>query len=87
MDQEIASVINSALLHQKALADIQIMNAKGNAKGAITVITQQNATAGMALTYREVIINTAHTVNMKVIDVEENESWESVKVHAVPLVR
>jgi hypothetical protein len=87
MDQEIASVINLALCHQKALAHIQIMNAKRNPKGAITAITPQNATAAMALTYLKVIINAARTFHKGVINVEQNESWERLKVHAVPLVR
>jgi hypothetical protein len=49
MDQEIASVINRELFHQKALALIRVMNGKRNAKGPITAITHQNATAEMAM--------------------------------------
>ena len=87
MDQEIASAINRALFHQKAPAHIRIMNAKRNAKGAITAITHPNATAEMALQYRDIIITAARTVNKGVVDVEENESWERLKIHAVPLIR
>jgi len=39
MDQDIASAINRALFHQQAPAHIRIMNARSNAKGAITAIT------------------------------------------------
>jgi len=49
MDPEIASVINKALFHQEGPAHIRIINAKWNAWGTITAITQQNATAAMAL--------------------------------------
>jgi hypothetical protein len=87
MDQEIASAINRALFHQKAPAHVRIMNAKRNARGTITAVTHQNATAAMALMYRDVIITAARTVDKGVIDVEENESWERLKIHAVPLVR
>jgi hypothetical protein len=87
MDQEIVSAINRVLFHQKAPAHIRIMNAKRNARGTITAITHQNATAAMALIYRDVIITAARTVDKGVIDVEENESWERLKIHAVPLVR
>jgi hypothetical protein len=87
MDQEIASAINRALFHQQAPARIRIMNARRNAKGAITAITHQNATAEMALQYRDIIITAARTVDKGVVDVEENESWERQKIHAVPLVR
>jgi len=87
MDQEIASALNRALFHQKAPAHIRIMNATRNAKGAITAITHPNATAEMALQYHDIIITAARTVNRGVMDVEENESWESLKIHAVPLIR
>jgi hypothetical protein len=86
MDKEIASAINRALFHQQALAHIRIMNIRRNAKGAFTAITHQNATAVMALQYRDMIIMAARTVDKGVIDLEENESWERLKIHAVPLV-
>ena len=87
MDQEIASAINRALFHQKAPAHIRIMNAKRNAKGAITAITHPNATAEMPLQYRCIIITAARMVEKGVVDVEENESWERLMIHAVPLIR
>jgi len=85
MDQEIASAINRALFQQKAPAHIRIMNAKRNDKGAITTITQPNATAEMALQYRDIIIAASRTVDKGVVDAVENESWERLKIHAVPL--
>jgi hypothetical protein len=87
MDQEIACAINRALFHRKAPAQIRIMNAKSNARGTITAITHQNATAAMAPIFRDAIITAVRTVNKGVIDVEENESWERRKIHSVPLVR
>jgi hypothetical protein len=87
MDQEIASAINRVLFHQQAPAHIRIMNARRNAKGAITAITHQNATAEMAMQYRDVFITAARTVDRGVVDVEGNETWERLKIHAVPLVR
>jgi len=87
MDQEIASGINRALCHQEAPAHIRIMNARRNAKGAITAITLQNATAEIAMQYRDIIITAARTVDKGVVDVEENESWERLEIHAVPLLR
>jgi hypothetical protein len=87
MDQEIASAINRALFHQKAPAHVRIMNAKRNARGTIMAVTYQNAMAAMALMYRDVIITVARTVAKGVIDVEENDSRERLKIHAVPLVR
>ena len=86
-DQEIASAINRALFQQKSPAHIRIMNAKRIPKGANKSITYQKTTAAITLAYHKVIINAARMVKMGVIDVEENESWEKLKVHAVPLVR
>jgi hypothetical protein len=87
MDQEIASAINRALFHQQAPTHILIMNARRNGKGVITAITHQNATAEMALQYHDIIITVVRTVAKGVVDVEENESWERLKIHVVPLVR
>jgi len=47
MDQKIALAINRALFHQKAPVNIWLMNVKRNAKGAITTITHQKATAAI----------------------------------------
>jgi hypothetical protein len=74
MDPEIASAINRALFHLQAPALIRIMNPRRNAKGAITAITHQNATAEMAMQYRDIIITAARTVERGVVDVEENET-------------
>jgi len=74
MDQEIVSAINRALFQQKAPAHIRIMNAKRNAKGAITAITHPNATAEMAMQYCDIIITAARTVDRGVMDVEENKT-------------
>jgi len=41
----------------------------------------------MAMRYRDVIITAARTVDRGVVDVEENETWERLKNHAVPLER
>jgi hypothetical protein len=41
----------------------------------------------MAKIYCHVIITATHTVDKEVINVEENKSWERLKIHAVPLVR
>jgi len=63
------------------------MNARRSAKGTITAITHHNATAEMALLYRDLIIKAARSVDKGIIDVEGNESWERLKIHTVPLVR
>jgi len=87
MDQEIASAINRALFHQQAPANIRIMNARRNAKGAITAITHQNATAERAMQFRDIIMTEVRTVDRGVMDIKENETWERLKIHAVPLMR
>jgi hypothetical protein len=87
MDQEIAAAINSELFHQKAPAHLLTLNAKRNARGTITSITDQNASAAMALIYHNIIIAATRRVDKGVMDIEENEASERLKIHAVPLVR
>ena len=87
MDQEIASVINTAHFHQQAPTYNRIMNARRNVKGAITAMTHQNTTAAMAMRYCDVIIMAARTLHRGVMNVEENETWERLNIHALPLVR
>jgi hypothetical protein len=87
MDEEMTSAFNRALFQQQGPAHIRIMNARRNAKVTITAIPQENATAGMALLYRDNIIKADGSVNKGIIDVEGNKSWERLKIHTVPLVR
>jgi len=87
MDQEIASAINRALFHQQAPAHIRIMNAKRNAKGGITAIMHPNATAEMAVQYRDIINTAERTVDKAVVDIEENETWAGLMIHSAPLLQ
>jgi len=80
------SAINRARFHQNAPAHIRIMNARRNANGVITSIAHPNATAEMALQIRDITIMAARTVDKGVVDIQENESWSRLKIHAVPLV-
>jgi hypothetical protein len=63
------------------------MKTRRNAKATITAMTQQNASAEMALLYRDMIIKAARSVDMGIIDVEGNESWERLNIPTVPAVR
>jgi hypothetical protein len=74
MDQEIESAINRVLFHQQPPAHTRIMNTRRNAKGTITAITHQDATAEMAMRYRDVNFMAARTVDTGVVDVEEKET-------------
>jgi len=87
MDQEISSAINRALFHQQAPAHIRIMNARRNAKATITAIAHQNTMAEMAVRYRDIIITAARTVDTGVVDDEDNESRDRLKINAVPLMQ
>jgi len=87
MDEEFVSAINRAQFHKKVPSHIWIMMAKRNARGTLTSIMHRNISAAMALIYRDVIMTAAPWVDKGVIDVEENESWERLRIHAVPLLR
>jgi hypothetical protein len=71
----------------QAQAHIQMMNARRNVKGIITAITHPNATAEMALLYRDIIIKAARSVDKGIIDVEGHQCWERLKIHTVPRLR
>jgi hypothetical protein len=83
----ISLATNQALFQQQAPAHIRITNTTRNTRCTIMAITCPNATAAMVLIYRDLIITAVPTVEKGVINVEENESWDRLKVHAVPLVR
>lgn len=87
IDQTIASAINGMFFHHQIPAHIWIMNARRNAKIAITAITQQNPTADIALWYRDIIITGASTFDTGVVDVEENRTWDRLMIHTVPRAR
>jgi len=78
-DEDIVSAINRALIYQQALVHIWIINMRRNAKGTITAITHQNATAEMALLYQDSMIMAAKSVPKGIIVVEGNESCEKQK--------
>jgi len=87
MAHEIASAINRVLFHQMAPGHIRIMKAQRNAKGAITAIAHPNATARIALLYRDIIVPVARMVNNGVEDFEESESWVRLQIQIVLVLR
>jgi len=87
MDEEISSAVNRPLFQQQAAAHFRIMNARRNARGTITAIPHQNATAEMAILYRDISIKADRSVDKGIIDVEGNESWERLKIHTDQQVR
>jgi hypothetical protein len=52
-----------------------------NIRGSITALARENVSADMLITFREIIITVARKVDKDIIDVEKNETWESVKMH------
>jgi len=87
MEQEIASVINRVLIHQQVPAHIRILNTQRNANGMIKANTDKNVTEEIPRPYCDIIIMAAWTVNKGAIDVKESESWERLKINAVPLIQ
>jgi hypothetical protein len=87
IDEEIASAVNRALFQQQAPAHVRIMNGRCNANATITAITQQTATAEMALLYRDIMFKAARSGDKGIIEVEGNEFWKRPKIHTVLLVR
>jgi len=83
-NQEIASLIKRGLFPQTAQEHTGILNAIRNARGEITATTHLNARAQMALHQLDIIISAAWTVDNGVVNLDENESWDTLKIHAVP---
>jgi len=81
------SALNRALLNLKAPAPMTIAKANRNAKRTFAAITHPNATAEMALQYRNIIIAAARTVDKGAVDLEENVCWERLTIHVVRLIR
>jgi len=87
MDQEIETAINRTLFHQHATAHIGILNTRSNAKGVSTAITDQNATAELAVQCCDIIIPAGRNVGKGVVDVEDIQTWERATIYAVTLAR
>jgi hypothetical protein len=86
-DAETPLADSRALFLQQAQEHIQIINARRNSRGQITAIAHHNTATEMALLSRDASITAARLVHKGVIDVEGNESWESLKIHTILLVR
>jgi hypothetical protein len=82
-DEEIASAINRVVFHQEAPVLTMIMNAKRQAQGVITAINHMNATAKIAVQYRDIVITAARTVRKCVMDVAVNVSCVGTDLSAV----
>jgi hypothetical protein len=74
LDQETVSAINTALLHQQALTQNRIINARRNTKGATTAIIHQIATLEMARWCRDIIITVLRTLDHGILDVKEHDT-------------
>jgi hypothetical protein len=48
---------------------------------------KQQATAGMAIRYCDIIITAATTEDKGVVDADENVIWQWLKINTVPLVQ
>jgi hypothetical protein len=63
------------------------MNAKRTVMGAIMAITHQIAMVAITLANCNIIINATRMVEKGVLNIAENDSWEILNVHLVPLMR
>jgi hypothetical protein len=84
---DILSAVNRALFAAKVQHFIRLQEVKRNPRGAITGFTSATCTADMLMLHRDVILKAARTLDEGIIDLELNESWCRLKVHAIPLLR
>jgi hypothetical protein len=86
LDQEIVSGINRALSHQQAPAHIKLIPARRKGKSTITAITHQNRTEQMDIQCQDNNMTGVGNLEERLLDVQEHETWDSLKIHEVPLV-
>jgi hypothetical protein len=85
--EDYKSEINRALLKARAPNWIRIREVKRNHKGMVTGLTTEMCTVDNLRKYEAVIIKVARTVDRGIVGFEENEAWQRLKIHGVPLNR
>jgi hypothetical protein len=85
--EDYQSEINRVLLKAGAPHWIRVREAKRNDKGTITGMTTEMCTVDNLRKYEAVIIKEAHIVGRGIIGFKENEAWQRLKIHGVPLNR
>jgi hypothetical protein len=85
--EDYQSEINRALLKAGAPHWIHIQQVKRNDKGIITGMTTNMCTMDNLRKYEAVIIKVAHIVDRGIICFKENEVWQRLKLHGLPLNR
>jgi hypothetical protein len=82
-DLEISSVVNRALFEAKVQHFVRIQGVTKNTRGCLSTITTPGATAEMLIRYREIVSKAARKVEAGIVDIQMNELWERVTIHAV----
>jgi hypothetical protein len=54
-----------------------------NIRGSITALARENGSEEMPIVFREIIVTAARKVDLGIIDIEKNETWERVKMHGI----
>ncbi|KAI5784127.1 hypothetical protein FPQ18DRAFT_405642 [Pyronema domesticum] len=85
--EDYQSDINRALLKAGAPCWIHIREVRRNDKGTISGVTTEMCTVENLGKYEDVIIKAARTVDLGIIGFEQNEAWQKLKIHGVPLRR
>jgi hypothetical protein len=85
--EDYQSEINRALLKAGAPHWIRIREVKRNDKGTITGMSTEMGTVDNLRKYEAVVIKAARIVDRGIIGFEENEAWQRLKIHGVPLNR
>jgi len=82
-DFDISSEVNRALCEAKLPHFVRIQGVTKNTRGCLSMITTPGASAEMSIRYREIVIKAARKVDAGIVDIETNELWERVKLHAI----
>ena len=85
--EDIHSAVNRALHREKVPHFVRIQEIRRNGKFTVTGVTTPTASARMLMSYKDIVVTAARTVDIGVVDVEVNEVWKRLKVHGIPLAR
>jgi hypothetical protein len=85
--EDYQSEINRALLKAGVPHWIRVREVKWNEKGMITGITTKMCTVDNLRKYEVVVVKAARMAERGIICFGENEAWQRLKIHGVPLNR
>ncbi|TGZ77556.1 hypothetical protein EX30DRAFT_351802 [Ascodesmis nigricans] len=84
---DLVVAMNAALSKARAPPHIRVQKVETNEKGTVTACMGPKATGLMALKFKETLLKATKEVDISIEQMEANETWHKLKLHAVSLDR